>query len=269
MSVVCCMQVTARVVQSRLPAAVPPRALSPLPPAGGRLLLLWQGNVEAALRQQRLLMQVCIIEQECMCVLGGGAWVVCQDLCMCCGVCGWVCLDLQGALQQGQLEATLRQQRLLMQVSGGGVCYYFSSVVGFVVSAKCITDCCDVSGCPAAGCGARCCCVGSSHSHSEQLLDACFNCGCCCAVPCCVPCRDVCAKVLPCGHTCPDMCHAGPCAPCQVIVSAQCACGQQQAKRPCYLADWHCERLCGQLLACGRHHCDQVCVCGYGSALAW
>lgn len=37
-----------------------------------------------------------------------------------------------------------------------------------------------------------------------------------------------------------------------------CASGEQQAKRPCYLADWHCEQVCGKLLACGRHHCDQV-----------
>jgi hypothetical protein len=75
---------------------------------------------------------------------------------------------------------------------------------------------------------------------------------------CDAPRRDVCGKLLPCGHKCPDTCHPGACSPCQVIVSAQCACGEQQARRPCHLSAWHCEKTCGKLLACGRHHCDQV-----------
>ena len=44
-------------------------------------------------------------------------------------------------------------------------------------------------------------------------------------------------------------------------MAAQCACGEQQSRRPCHLSVWHCEKTCGKLLACGRHLCDQVC-CG-------
>lgn len=71
-------------------------------------------------------------------------------------------------------------------------------------------------------------------------------------------CRAICSKRMQCGHPCPDICHVGPCAPCQEVVAARCACGEQQSRRPCYLADWHCEKTCGKLLACGRHTCDQV-----------
>lgn len=82
---------------------------------------------------------------------------------------------------------------------------------------------------------------------------------CCCVVLCCgVLCRGVCGKQLSCGHKCPDTCHAGPCAPCQVVVAAQCACREQQQQRLCHLSVWRCEKTCGKLLACGRHHCDQV-----------
>jgi hypothetical protein len=52
------VQAPPRLLQPLLHAAVPPWALPTLPPAGGRLLLLWQGSHEAAMRQQRVLMQV-------------------------------------------------------------------------------------------------------------------------------------------------------------------------------------------------------------------
>lgn len=128
-----------------------------------------------------------------------------------------------------------------------------SGCTGSLCWPGCTAGMCTAWGCPAY--------ATSRHSKSsDPVPDICLYCGVtlCCAV---LRCRDVCGKVLPCGHKCPDICHAGPCAPCQVIASAQCACGDQQAKRPCYLADWHCERTCGKLLACGRHHCDQVRGC--------
>lgn len=55
---VCVLQAAAGLLHPLLPAAVPPRALPPLPPVGGCVLPLWQSCHEAAMWQQRVLLQV-------------------------------------------------------------------------------------------------------------------------------------------------------------------------------------------------------------------
>ncbi|KAF1984585.1 hypothetical protein K402DRAFT_336213 [Aulographum hederae CBS 113979] len=80
------------------------------------------------------------------------------------------------------------------------------------------------------------------------------------------------AHVLPksCPHPCPDICHAGPCPPCQQMGPSQsCFCGQQSVSRRCvdtdYEKGWSCGEVCGEMMPCGEHFCDRPChegLCG-------
>jgi NF-X1-type zinc finger protein NFXL1 len=64
---------------------------------------------------------------------------------------------------------------------------------------------------------------------------------------------------LDCAHKCSQPCHAGPCPPCAVVVSAPCRCGAAIEQRPCADSIWQCTRPCGRPLACGHHTCQRVC----------
>lgn len=41
-----------------------------------------------------------------------------------------------------------------------------------------------------------------------------------------------------------------------------CACGAEQRQLPCQERHFQCTRVCGKVLPCGRHKCDQVCHAG-------
>ncbi|KAI0482743.1 hypothetical protein GGR56DRAFT_205545 [Xylariaceae sp. FL0804] len=73
-----------------------------------------------------------------------------------------------------------------------------------------------------------------------------------------------------CPHPCPLSCHAGPCPPCTLMGPNQsCFCGKNTSTKRCgetnYAQGWSCHEICGDLLACGEHECQQEChpgLCG-------
>ena len=85
-------------------------------------------------------------------------------------------------------------------------------------------------------------------------------------------CGQTCSKPRPgkCPHPCDLICHAGPCPPCSHMgPSISCYCGKEATARRCvdtnYDAGWSCGQICGDLLPCGDHTCEQSCheeVCG-------
>ncbi|KAF2014744.1 hypothetical protein BU24DRAFT_423649 [Aaosphaeria arxii CBS 175.79] len=89
-----------------------------------------------------------------------------------------------------------------------------------------------------------------------------FSCGQTCARSRIVPKR--------CPHPCPDICHAGPCAPCTQMGPIQfCFCGKKSVTRRCIDTDyengWSCGEDCGELMPCGIHSCTRPChegLCG-------
>ncbi|EPE06764.1 nf-x1 finger transcription [Ophiostoma piceae UAMH 11346] len=68
-----------------------------------------------------------------------------------------------------------------------------------------------------------------------------------------------------CDHTCPTMCHAGPCPPCTEMGPLMtCFCGKQTSIKECALStglgvSWSCGAPCSQLMACGVHRCERTC----------
>uniref|UniRef100_A0A4X2KU80 Nuclear transcription factor, X-box binding like 1 n=1 Tax=Vombatus ursinus TaxID=29139 RepID=A0A4X2KU80_VOMUR len=79
-------------------------------------------------------------------------------------------------------------------------------------------------------------------------------------------CQQPCGRKLSCGqHNCEDPCHAGNCKPCPRISKQKCVCGKRVAERLCASPVWHCDQVCGKILPCGHHTCEQVChplACG-------
>ena len=73
-------------------------------------------------------------------------------------------------------------------------------------------------------------------------------------------CSKTCSTLLACGtHTCPDVCHPGPCPPCSKTSTQSCSCGKMAEPRPCSTPVWKCGNKCGKKLKCGHHVCDYVC----------
>ncbi|GFR97491.1 NF-X1-type zinc finger protein NFXL1 [Elysia marginata] len=76
-------------------------------------------------------------------------------------------------------------------------------------------------------------------------------------------CNKVCGKTLSCGlHKCADKCHAGECRPCAKTSIQQCCCGKNKSERPCDSMVWKCDKMCGKILSCGNHRCEQICHTG-------
>ncbi|XP_057523198.1 NF-X1-type zinc finger protein NFXL2 isoform X2 [Amaranthus tricolor] len=108
----------------------------------------------------------------------------------------------------------------------------------------------------------------------------------------CPPCTEVCGRKLRCrNHKCASPCHRGPCAPCPLMVTISCACGATRFEVPCGTeteqkpprcrkqcpivplcrhsliskmvcsnnAQFSCDNLCGNPLACGNHYCTKTC----------
>ncbi|KAK3414974.1 hypothetical protein EUGRSUZ_H00552 [Eucalyptus grandis] len=84
-------------------------------------------------------------------------------------------------------------------------------------------------------------------------------------------CGKCCDKLLECGrHRCKQICHVGPCDPCQVLLNASCFCrknievvlcgdmamkGEVDAESGVF----SCNSTCEKLLSCGNHMCDKFC----------
>ncbi|XP_063063115.1 transcriptional repressor NF-X1 isoform X2 [Engraulis encrasicolus] len=86
-----------------------------------------------------------------------------------------------------------------------------------------------------------------------------------------VRCDEVCGATLTCSeHNCAQVCHSGPCQPCQLRVQQVCFCGVVLREVPCGTDKEHfdgtghfsCQKLCGKMLDCQHHRCDQVCHSG-------
>lgn len=90
-------------------------------------------------------------------------------------------------------------------------------------------------------------------------------------------CGKCCDKLLECGrHRCKQICHVGPCDPCQVSLNASCfcrkkievvLCGDMAMKGEVDVESgvFSCNLTCQKLLSCGNHLCDKVChpgTCG-------
>ncbi|KAF2317563.1 hypothetical protein GH714_024700 [Hevea brasiliensis] len=78
-------------------------------------------------------------------------------------------------------------------------------------------------------------------------------------------CTQICGKPLPCGiHHCKEICHAGDCPPCLVLVTQKCRCGSTSRTVECFktIAEnekFTCEKPCGRKKNCGRHRCSERC----------
>lgn len=99
-----------------------------------------------------------------------------------------------------------------------------------------------------------CCCGKTSLNEDRQ---SCLD-----PIP---TCSQICGKTLPCKlHNCQNVCHSGPCAPCNVLVTQKCRCGSTSRTVECYRTapdgdKFTCDRPCGQKKSCGRHRCSERC----------
>ncbi|XP_015583646.2 NF-X1-type zinc finger protein NFXL1 [Ricinus communis] len=86
----------------------------------------------------------------------------------------------------------------------------------------------------------------------------------CCLDP--IPnCTQTCGKLLPCKiHHCKEVCHAGDCSPCLVLVTQRCRCGSTSRTVECFKTrveseKFTCDKPCGRKKNCGRHRCSERC----------
>jgi len=76
-------------------------------------------------------------------------------------------------------------------------------------------------------------------------------------------CNNICKKSLDCGiHSCKQICHDGPCPPCNARGVYKCSCGRKVEERECCEREFRCENPCEKLLACGKHVCERGCHFG-------
>lgn len=78
-------------------------------------------------------------------------------------------------------------------------------------------------------------------------------------------CDQICGKPLACRiHHCKEVCHAGDCPPCLVLVTQKCRCGSTSRTVECFKTSsenekFACEKPCGRKKNCGRHRCSERC----------
>uniref|UniRef100_A0A3Q3K6N0 Transcriptional repressor NF-X1 n=1 Tax=Monopterus albus TaxID=43700 RepID=A0A3Q3K6N0_MONAL len=81
-------------------------------------------------------------------------------------------------------------------------------------------------------------------------------------------CDTVCGALLNCAeHTCTQVCHSGACQPCQLKVRQVCFCEVTTREVLCGTdkeefdgsGHFSCQKICGKMLDCEAHHCQQVC----------
>lgn len=81
-------------------------------------------------------------------------------------------------------------------------------------------------------------------------------------------CSLTCEKKLDCGnHVCQELCHPGPCAECELLPSKikTCCCGKtvsNEVRQNCLDPISTCSQICGKILPCGLHNCQDVCHSG-------
>ena len=69
--------------------------------------------------------------------------------------------------------------------------------------------------------------------------------------------------IMDCKHKCVQLCHPGPCAPCEAMVTRSCNCGKVQFQVKCNSTKKpFCDKKCSNLLDCKLHECSQVCHAG-------
>ncbi|PIA36907.1 hypothetical protein AQUCO_03200102v1 [Aquilegia coerulea] len=97
------------------------------------------------------------------------------------------------------------------------------------------------------------CCCGKTMLQKERA--SCLD-----PIP---TCPQICGKLLPCGiHHCNELCHAGDCPPCMIVVSQSCRCGSSSRSVECSRKmdeKFVCEKACGRKKNCGRHRCSERC----------
>ncbi|XP_060920938.1 transcriptional repressor NF-X1 [Labrus mixtus] len=81
-------------------------------------------------------------------------------------------------------------------------------------------------------------------------------------------CDKVCGALLNCAeHSCAQVCHSGACQPCQLQVQQVCYCGVTPRDVLCGtdkegfdgLGHFSCQKICGKMLNCEAHRCQQLC----------
>ncbi|CAL1281044.1 unnamed protein product [Larinioides sclopetarius] len=78
-------------------------------------------------------------------------------------------------------------------------------------------------------------------------------------------CSSVCEKPLNCGmHRCTIQCHPGECPPCAEEIDQECYCKKSKKTVVCDpdtsgVLHFSCGEVCGRLLSCGNHSCDNIC----------
>lgn len=81
-------------------------------------------------------------------------------------------------------------------------------------------------------------------------------------------CEEVCGTLLNCSqHSCAQVCHSGPCQPCQLRVQQVCFCGVVFREVACGTDSkkfdrsgyFSCCKPCGKMLDCQSHRCQQSC----------
>ncbi|CAG9859977.1 unnamed protein product [Phyllotreta striolata] len=88
-------------------------------------------------------------------------------------------------------------------------------------------------------------------------------------IKCCtdvkIVCNATCNKLLECGlHRCQQTCHPGECEPCKESLHQECYCSKEGRKVQCckiYSGEkqYSCNNVCGKLLSCGNHYCQELC----------
>ena len=66
------------------------------------------------------------------------------------------------------------------------------------------------------------------------------------------------ASVKACTHKCVELCHPGPCPPCNANIKISCPCGGSSRFARCGTVIT-CEAVCGKSLKCGNHKCERKC----------
>ncbi len=67
-----------------------------------------------------------------------------------------------------------------------------------------------------------------------------------------------------CVHGCSLQCHPGPHAQCTALGPVlSCKCGASKQQWPCIITPykgWQCDKLCNELMPCGKHLCGKQCL---------
>ena len=90
-----------------------------------------------------------------------------------------------------------------------------------------------------------------------------------------VVCGNICDKVLNCGiHKCEQLCHAGECETCQIVIKRTCNCNNKcSIEALCGseigIRKYFCGNICGKSLECMNHNCENLCHDGKCQSCQW